>query len=177
MIAAEKKIETTHVRSTSPQPPGLKKMQTQHDEVLCWRQAAHACGPNPLTFPTHGLGRAGIYRLPTTTTARVRGTMSMAPPKKSSRTPLLGYYSQGAWYNVHGTSKEVISYMRSGSSLREMQSPRKRKRSRLRLQRRRGSVEGGGAECSRRERSQMRLQRRRGSVEGGRAECSLRERS
>ena len=33
-------------------------------EVPRWRQAAHACGPNPLTFPTHGLGRAGIYRLP-----------------------------------------------------------------------------------------------------------------
>ena len=27
---------------------------------------AHACGSNPLTFPTHGLGRVGIYRLPTT---------------------------------------------------------------------------------------------------------------
>ena len=24
---------------------------------------AHACGSNPLTFPTHGLGRVGIYRL------------------------------------------------------------------------------------------------------------------
>jgi hypothetical protein len=33
-------------------------------EVPCWRQAAYACGPNPLTFPTHGLGRAGISLLP-----------------------------------------------------------------------------------------------------------------
>ena len=38
---------------------------------------AHACGPNPLTFPTHGLGRAGIYRLPMAQSAA-------APPPPSA---------------------------------------------------------------------------------------------
>ena len=49
------------------QPP----VRLHGTKVPCWRQAAHACGPNPLTFPTHGLGRAGIYRLPMAQSAAV----------------------------------------------------------------------------------------------------------